>query len=199
MPGINPFHYCYNNPMRYIDPTGLQGEAFGQQDMWGRDRFDSFTGTYIPPMDRPGGMSARGYGDPQYGHFESTNELLYDVWTYRKDANGNEYWYNTPYDVYKRKWVWEPTEQRLYGNASRRQGGNYILNYAIKFTTGFSIVNKVREVLEWEYLRQARYNRALSGNFSQPIKHSLRSIIKVGQGASLLGGALSVGEFYGSL
>jgi RHS repeat-associated protein len=53
IPGVSPYHFAYNNPVKFSDPLGLIGE----QDIWGRDRYDSFTGMYIPPMDRPGGMS----------------------------------------------------------------------------------------------------------------------------------------------
>ncbi|PLB20063.1 hypothetical protein [Mariniflexile rhizosphaerae] len=36
-----------NNPVFWADPSGADA-----QDIWGRDRFDSFSGVYIPPMDR---------------------------------------------------------------------------------------------------------------------------------------------------
>jgi hypothetical protein len=61
--------------------------------------------------------------------------------------------------------------------------------------TGFGLLNSLRYRLEWEYLRQAKYNRAISGNFSTPVKHSLRTISRVGQGVSFTSGIISVGEF----
>lgn len=47
-PGISPYAYCYNSPVNYTDPTGM----YGEKDMNGRERHDSFTGQYIAPMDR---------------------------------------------------------------------------------------------------------------------------------------------------
>jgi len=57
-PGISPYAFCYNNPVRYIDPLGMAGEDTGQKDIYDRNRFDSFTNMYIPQIDRSGGMSA---------------------------------------------------------------------------------------------------------------------------------------------
>jgi hypothetical protein len=61
--------------------------------------------------------------------------------------------------------------------------------------TGFGFFNSLMYRLEWEYLRQAKYNRAISGNFSIPVKHSLRTILHVGQGVSFTSGIISAGEF----
>jgi RHS repeat-associated protein len=52
-PGISPYAYCYNNPVNYVDPTGM----FGEEDEQGRKRFDSFTDMYIAPMDRTEGLN----------------------------------------------------------------------------------------------------------------------------------------------
>jgi len=38
--GITPYSYCYNNPVRYIDPLGMAGEDSEQKDIYGRNRFD---------------------------------------------------------------------------------------------------------------------------------------------------------------
>ncbi len=75
-------------------------------------------------------------------------------------------------------------------------GRGGFLNYANGFLQGWGGMNEFRKVLEWEYLSQARFNRALSGNFSQPIKHSLRAITKVGQRISIAGAGVSGIEFF---
>jgi hypothetical protein len=61
--------------------------------------------------------------------------------------------------------------------------------------TSLGLANTGRYFLEWEYLKQARFNRALSGNFSQPIKHSLRTIRGFGTGVTVVNGFIGVVDF----
>lgn len=68
-------------------------------------------------------------------------------------------------------------------------------NYANSTLLSLSSLNKVREVLENEYLRQANFNRSLSGNYSQPIKSTLHNIHRVGRFYSTLNVVSSVGQF----
>src|SRR5690606_37004041 len=75
IPGISPYHFGYNNPVKYADPLGLIGET----DIWGRDRFDSFTGMYIPPDSRPGGTSCSGCGDMRQGNWEAESSTSFDL------------------------------------------------------------------------------------------------------------------------
>jgi RHS repeat-associated protein len=63
-PSINPYQYCYNDPIKFFDRFGLAGET----DIYGRPKYDE-NGIYIAPMDRQGGMTAKGYGDANYGHW----------------------------------------------------------------------------------------------------------------------------------
>jgi RHS repeat-associated protein len=75
------------------------------------------------------------------------------------------------------------------GGGAKWQGDSWettALNHSGKTLGGIGLFNKGRELAEWEYLRQARYNRALSGDFSKPIKHSLRGLKNTGR---VLGGA----------
>jgi hypothetical protein len=71
------------------------------------------------------------------------------------------------------------------GDDAANGGGNDwldpTLNYSSKANGGLATATGAREVLEWEYIRQARINRALSGNYSQTVKHSMRAIKAVGK------------------
>mgnify|MGYP006284799813 CR=1 FL=1 len=69
-------------------------------------------------------------------------------------------------------------------NAANGGGNDWLdptLNYSSKANGGLAVATGTREVLEWEYIRQARINRALSGNYSQTVKHSMRAIKAVGK------------------
>lgn len=46
---------------------------------------------------------------------------------------------------------------------------------------GLAVATNCKEVIEWEYIRQARINRQLAQNYSTPIKHSMRAIKAVGK------------------
>ena len=121
---LSPYLYCANNPVNCIDPSGLFSFApqdtsetgfGGGTDMWGRERFDSFRGLYIPYADRPGGVSLEGYGNSEYGKFATWYTIssgynylkenfgmkeTYIFWmTVRRD--GQEFtWYSNPWDRY---------------------------------------------------------------------------------------------------
>jgi RHS repeat-associated protein len=68
--------------------------------------------------------------------------------------------------------------------------GSLAMEIASGSAIGFGLATSLRYKLEWEYLRQARINRAISGDFSKPIKHSLRSIRWAGSGFTLAGGII---------
>jgi hypothetical protein len=81
----------------------------------------------------------------------------------------------------------------MKGNNVAQTGGGYgslAMDIASGSATGFGLATSLRYKLEWEYLRQARINRAISGDFSKPIKHSLRSIRWAGSGFTLAGGII---------
>ena len=85
-----------------------------------------------------------------------------------------------------------------FGVSASSRGDNYGW-----VETGFShtgktayvagLANKGRGAVEWEYLRQAKFNRSLSGNFSQPVKHSLRAISKTGKVLGVAGTVATYG------
>ncbi len=113
VPGINPYHYCYNNPIRYRDLFGLDG-GDPNQDMWGRQKYDE-NGMYIPPTERP---TLSKQGDIRYGHYEdkligfaSTNGY------YTKYRDKNKKWRIGNIDagglkpIYKAFWVWDTDKE----------------------------------------------------------------------------------------
>jgi hypothetical protein len=73
--------------------------------------------------------------------------------------------------------------------------GSLAIDIASGSATGFGLATSLRYKLEWEYLRQARINRAISGDFSKPIKHSLRTIRGFGTGFTVAGGFIGVVNF----
>jgi len=127
MPGISPYAYCYNNPIKYIDPLGLAGED-ENIDMWGRNRIDPFTGMYIAPMDRPGGTTAKGYGDTNYGHWEPNK--VHKQYSYTIEDKGSSAGRSSvtvgydEYDYSNLNFVWNSSEERMYGNPSG--GGSWL-------------------------------------------------------------------------
>jgi len=128
-PGISPYAYCYDNPVRYNDPFGMDGEDTEQKDIYGRNRFDSFSGMFIPPTDRQGGMTANGFGDSSKGHFENI---------YKTNLYSNSYSFegNTYYNFYTQEtfvgtqFVWGSPESRMYGMPNRGQFFNSMINYS---------------------------------------------------------------------
>ncbi len=75
----------------------------------------------------------------------------------------------------------------VVGEVDKAKGddGSLAMDIASGSETGFGLATSLRYKLEWEYLRQARINRAISGGFSKPIKHSLRTIRGFGTGLLL--------------
>ena len=141
-PGISPYAYCYNNPVRYIDPLGMAGEDSGQKDFYGRNRFDTFTHMYIPPMDRPGGISASGYGDSKKGHFEQTKHTseTYGVENDPLSTGGlSPITINTTY--YTSDFVWDTQARRMYGGPKGSGWADGINNVIGGFGAGMGRLN----------------------------------------------------------
>jgi hypothetical protein len=89
----------------------------------------------------------------------------------------------------EQEWIHDDMKERA------SSGGNKALHYLNKGTGVFGIATKGREIIEWEYLKQARYNRRISGNFSKPIKHSLRTIRGIGRGTAIMNSFIMTGQF----
>ncbi len=48
----SPYQAFDNNPVFFADPSGADSEHDFSEDIWGRNRYDSFTGVYIPSHER---------------------------------------------------------------------------------------------------------------------------------------------------
>ena len=89
VPGVTGYNFGFNNPMKFKDPLGLMGD--NSQDMFGRDRFDSFTGIYIPPF-------ARG------AHRDTSHEWAESLEANNDEAKNNEKTYKlAPYGTETRR------------------------------------------------------------------------------------------------
>jgi len=90
---------------------------------------------------------------------------------------------------------WEVIAPWVSLGAASSQGGsdwgNTAIDHSSKAVGGVGVLTKGRELVEWEYLRQAKFNRSLSGNFSQPVKHSLRALKNTGRVLGYTGVTLS--------
>jgi hypothetical protein len=206
--------FINNNPNSpyYYPPIGGGFSGFGGGFMnpfsiGGSSWVNSFRGGIRPPGFGDNGLGFGGvYYDWYSGTYRSTNGLgqvhwrdAYDVLiAHKENPNG----ITLPPITYiwsgrrgsgrivggvPKWWGDHPTRWGSWNAANGGDSwGNTALYYSGKIIGGVSLLNKGRELAEWEYLRQARFNRALSGNFSQPIKHSLRLLKNTGR---VLGGA----------
>jgi RHS repeat-associated protein len=80
-PGISPYHYCYNNPVVFMDPLGLFGEdnpgQWDDTDGYGRQKYDRWN-VFVAPMDREGGLNPTGV--PANGSIEDRFQLSSGLW-----------------------------------------------------------------------------------------------------------------------
>ena len=146
-PGISPYAYCFNNPVRYIDPLGLTGHDTSK-DMWGRDKFDSFTGVYIPPYARTGGITAQGYGDSNHGRWETTT---YYSRNFVVDKYGNVHNSSSMHGQTVTTFIWDSQEEKMYGMP--REGGG-IPKWVAGFNTGIGAFN-LSNGLKTEFMEYA--------------------------------------------
>jgi len=123
-PGISPYAFCFNNPVRYIDPLGLAGEDTNNdhsKDMWGRNKYDSFTGIYIPPYERP---NLANYGNSMYGHWETNSKTYYHQnYIYNSQSELVYYGNVQGQTVWSSTFIWDSQEEKQYG-LPRMGGGD---------------------------------------------------------------------------
>jgi RHS repeat-associated protein len=141
-PGISPYAFCFNNPMRYIDPLGLTGQQANQKDIYGRNKFDDF-GYYLSPMERPGGANATGYGDMNKGYFKQTFAGFYASNSWSVTAGGiTTHHYEDIDAAYFTEWIWYSQEEKMYGmprNLDKRKYTGAVPDIVTFFSANSSI------------------------------------------------------------
>jgi len=160
IPGISPYAYCYDNPMRYIDPLGMANEDTkedpGQKDVYGRDKFDSF-GMYITPNDRPGGICATGYGSLGSGHYEQKKH-----YGSKPGDSKNGAVEVIGYTYYTTEFVWEKSEQRNYGRPKGDKSNKGLVNSVTL------LIGKVDDVITQSAITKTATNIIKKTNFILP-------------------------------
>jgi len=84
--------YVQGPPMGYM-PSDAQGET----DMYGRNMYDNM-GLYIPQYAQPGGANPANFGNPAYGHWETTS-TTYQYGSSVKDNESSCGWSPVVVDV----------------------------------------------------------------------------------------------------
>lgn len=112
---FNRYSYCFNNPLKYTDPTGWIGAnttggagEYNHYDIYGRPKYDSLTGLFIPADERQGGVNAQGYGDYRNGYYVPTSKTYYGYNYLKKDEGRIERYYFYSQTVYTgNEFVWD--------------------------------------------------------------------------------------------
>ncbi|TRX45317.1 hypothetical protein FNH22_31540 [Fulvivirga sp. M361] len=152
VPGVTGYNFGFNNPMKFKDPLGLMGD--NSQDMFGRDRFDNFTGIYIPPF-------ARG------AHRDTSHEWAESLEANKNnDSKKNEKTYKlAPYGTETRRKNGELISLTVEGYylvpvEDQQSGGINPANLASDLA-GESIVHNLRRV--WEIYNELGTSGTISG------------------------------------
>jgi hypothetical protein len=171
----NRYSYALNNPLKYTDPSGYYWRKvtyFTEARIVGYAKISGWD--YLFPID--GFIDHSIWINYSFPGFDYVNEFssgghIGGGGPGSGISSGGSATGNNPGDV--DLWV-KP-----------------VIEYTSKTTGVVGILTKARELVEWEYLRQAKFNRALSGDFSQPVKNSLRALKNTGKVLGYAGIALS--------
>jgi len=181
-PGISPYAFCYNNPVRYIDPLGLAGEDIindNSLDLWGRNKYNSSTGMYIPPYLRP---SITNFGNAMVGHWERVEKFGY--YTYSQvdhESSAGRSTVTVGYSIYSNAFIWDSQEEKQYGRPKTFSD----LFYAANSITG--TIGSATGLLKYQLIQEYK-----AGASVDEIFEAAKQLKKISKPVALIGKALGI-------
>ena len=181
-----------NNPISYFDPDGLW-ERRG--DGWFTDNPDEIQ-RFIDMLNIEQ-IIAGGSTIEQANNFiedDAKGELgkssdgvpLLSGFTLTKQQNDNSWAVN----IGEAAVAWMEVQKSLDPSYE-----NQVILSALKYAQSpiglAGLFSKGRKLLEWEFLRQAKYNRSIKPDFSRPVRHHIRGLRAFGRGLGVAGIAFS--------